>query len=275
MEEAHADLASFFQSILDKAAQNITFAKLLILLHLDPNDVTVGATLHQISDIALNSITIPNFCALLGASFYAATFLMPRMIPLRVFGILSALFFMTYGLLATAVGTFLMYLLLLPINSARLYQIMKLVRKARTATAGDMSIDWIKSYMDTRRYKKGEIVFRKGQIATEMLLVAEGKFLIPEIGIEVLPGRIIGELGFVTPTNKRTQSVECIEDGAVMTITYDRLLQIYFEQPDFGYFMLRLATSRLIENNARLEAELAGYKQKARMANSSDVLVRD
>ena len=129
--------------------------------------------------------------------------------------------------------------------------------------------------MDTRRYKKGEIVFRKGQIATEMLLVAEGKFLIPEIGIEVLPGRIIGELGFVTPTNKRTQSVECIEDGAVMTITYDRLLQIYFEQPDFGYFMLRLATSRLIENNARLEAELAGYKQKARMANSSDVLVRD
>jgi len=262
MEEAHADLASFFQTALEKAAQNISFAKLLVLLHLDPNDVTVEATLNQIAHVAVNSITIPNFCALLGASFYAATFLMPRMIPLRVFGILSALFFMTYGLLASAVGTFLMYLLLLPINSVRLYQIMKLVQKARTAAAGDMSIDWIKSYMDTRRYKNGETVFKKGQIATEMLLVTEGRFLIPEIGVEILPGRIIGELGFVTSANKRTQSVQCVEDGSVMTITYDRLLQIYFEQPDFGYYMLRLATSRLIENNTRLEAELANYKAK-------------
>jgi hypothetical protein len=262
MDGLYADIASFLQSVLEQAAQNITFAKLLILLHLDPNDVTLDAVLHQASQVALNGITIPNFCALVGASFYAATFLMPRMIPLRVFGILSALFFMTYGLLATAVGTFLMYLLLLPINSVRLYQIMKLVKKARTATAGDMSIDWIKSYMGTRRYKKGEMVFRKDQLATEMLLVTEGKFRIPEIGIEILPGRIIGELGFVTPANKRTQSVQCTEDGTVMTITYDRLLQIYFEQPDFGYYMLRLATSRLIENNARLEAELELYKKK-------------
>ncbi len=47
-------------------------------------------------------------------------------------------------------------------------------------------------------------------------------------------GTAEGELGFVTPNNKRTQTVECVEDGAVMTITYDRLLEVYFDNPDFA-----------------------------------------
>jgi CRP-like cAMP-binding protein len=63
----------------------------------------------------------------------------------------------------------------------------------------------------------------------------------------------MGELGFITPNNKRTQTVECIESGEVLTVTYDRLLEIYFENPEFGYYFLRLASDRLIQNIARLE----------------------
>ncbi len=95
-----------------------------------------------------------------------------------------------------------------------------------------------------------------------MLLTVTGKFLVREIGVELPPGRIVGELGFLTQNKKRTQTVECTEDGSVMTITYDRLLEIYFEQPDFGYYLLRLAASRLLENNARLEATLESYRTK-------------
>ena len=36
------------------------------------------------------------------------------------------------------------------------------------------------------------------------------------------------------------------ESGEVVTITYDRLLEIYFENPEFGYYFLRLASDRLI-----------------------------
>jgi Cyclic nucleotide-binding domain len=272
MTAQHFDLAEFLQNVLDRLSQNLTIAKLLILLHLDPNNVTYDAILQRVGELVLANINIPNACALVAAGFYAATFLMPRMIPLRVFGILSALFFMAYGLLGGAITTFLMYLLLLPINALRLYQMLGLVKKARTAAEGDMSIEWLKSYMNLRKYKKGDVLFRKGQRADEMLLTVSGKFLVRELGIELPPGRIVGEIGFLTPQNKRTQSVECVEDGAVMTISYDRLLEIYFEQPDFGYYLLRLVGSRLMENNARLEAAIEGYKAKLALPGAGQAL---
>ena len=180
---------------------------------------------------------------------------------------------MAYGALAGAMSTFFMYMLLLPINTWRLVQMRSLVKKARVAAQGDLSMDWLKPFMNRRIYRRGDVLFRKGQLANEMFLTVTGKFLVREIGVELPPGRLVGELGFVTPNNKRTQTVECIENGEVMTITYDRLLEIYFDNPEFGYFFLRLASDRLLQNIARLEATnaaAAGTTGPARPVNSRD-----
>jgi CRP-like cAMP-binding protein len=37
------------------------------------------------------------------------------------------------------------------------------------------------------------------------------------------------------------------------TITYDRLLELYFQNPQFGYYFLVLTSQRLLQNIARLE----------------------
>ena len=266
MNSQYLDLSAFLNRVFERVSQNLTIEKLLIQLHLDPNNISFDAIFHRLFDITLTNINIPNVCALIGAGFYATTFLMRTMVPLRVFGILSALFFMAYGALGGAITTFFMYLLLLPINSLRLFQIIKLVKKARVAVQGDLSLDWLKPFMDRRIYRKGDILFRKGQTAKEMFLTTTGKFLVTEIGVELPPGRLVGELGFLTPKNKRTQSVECIEDGAVLTISYDRLLEVYFEYPDFGYYFLRLSADRLLQNNARLEGVIEQYKAKQQTA---------
>ena len=63
----------------------------------------------------------------------------------------------------------------------------------------------------------------------------------------------MGELGFLTPDNRRTATIECIEAGQVLTIEYDKLLEIYFQNPEFGDHFLILTSQRLLENNARLE----------------------
>jgi CRP-like cAMP-binding protein len=68
-----------------------------------------------------------------------------------------------------------------------------------------------------------------------------------------MPGRILGELGFLNPKNQRMQTVECIEDSDVLTIGYKKLLELYFQNPQFGYYFLRLTTSRLMQNIAQLE----------------------
>jgi CRP-like cAMP-binding protein len=78
--------------------------------------------------------------------------------------------------------------------------------------------------MTARKYKMGDILFHKGDAAKEMFYTVTGKFLVKEIGIEIPPGRIMGELGFLSKNSRRTQTVECIESGDVLTMTYDKLL---------------------------------------------------
>ncbi len=257
MNSDDQNLTTILDRALDRATQNLTFAKLLIQVGLDPTNVTWHAIFAQLIDVSVAHLNFANACALIGAGFYAATLLMRTMVPLRVFGIISALFFVVYGALAGAMSTFFMYLLLLPINSWRLFQMRGLVKKARVAAQGDLSMDWLKPFMNRRIYRRGDVLFRKGQTANEMFLTVTGKFLVTEIGVELPPGRLVGELGFVTPNNRRTQTVECIESGEVLTITYDRLLEIYFDNPEFGYFFLRLASDRLLQNISRLEAIIA------------------
>jgi hypothetical protein len=255
-----AGIGDFLDRLAELAAQNLTIEKMLLQLNLDPSNITFDAIWHRLSDVILANINVANTFALVGAAFYAATFLMPTMVRLRVYGILSALCFVSYGVLAGAISTFLMYFMLLPINSVRLYQIVKLVKKARVAVRGDLQIEWLKPFMASRSYKKGDLLFHKGDDAHEMYLTVAGRFLVSEIGVELPPGQLLGELGFVTPNNKRTQSVECIEDGQVMSISYDRLLEIYFEYPDFGYYFLRLSSDRLLQNIGRLETTVEQYK---------------
>jgi CRP-like cAMP-binding protein len=78
-----------------------------------------------------------------------------------------------------------------------------------------------------------------------MFLTVTGKFLVREISVEIPPGRLVGELGFLTPNQRRTATVECVEDGQVMTITYEKLLEIYFQNPQFGYYLVVLISQQL------------------------------
>ena len=49
----------------------------------------------------------------------------------------------------------------------------------------------------------------------------------------------------------------------MLTITYEKLLEIYFQNPQFGYYFLVLTSQRLLENISRLEAFLS-RKTKSR-----------
>jgi len=174
----------------------------------------------------------------------------------------ASAFFIAYGVLAGAVATFLLYLLSLPINVIRLRQMLSLVKKARVSAQGDLSMEWLRPFMTPRKFKKGEVLFHKGDVAKEMFYTVSGKFLVKEIGIELPPGRVMGELGFIDPNNRRTGTVESLESGEVLTITYDRLLELYFQNPEFGYYLLRLTAERLMQNTARLETTLSENKTK-------------
>jgi CRP-like cAMP-binding protein len=260
MNFSSTDLSTILDRILDTAADNLRVAKILVQLGLDPNNITYDALFNRLLEIFLANITLANMFALVGAIFFVATLLTQTMVPLRVANMVGCAFFVGFGALAGDIKTFLLYLLLLPINAVRLRQMLRLVKKARTATQGDTSMEWLKPFMTERKYRKGGILVKKGDAADEMFLTVTGKFLVTEIGLELPPGRLTGELGFLTPNNKRTATVECIEDGHVLTITYEKLLEIYFQNPQFGYYFLVLTSQRLLDNISRLERTIAQNK---------------
>src|ERR1700726_19509 len=260
MKSADVGLSTILDRILDTAADNFRVAKILVQLGLDPNNITYDAIFSRLLEILLANITLANMFALVGSAFFVATLLTQTMVPLRVANMVGCAFFVGFGALAHDVKTLLLYLLMLPINAVRLRQMLNLVKKARTATQGDMSMEWLKPFMTERKYRKGDILFRKDEPADEMLLTVTGKFLVQEIGVELPPGRLMGELGFLTPDNRRTATIECIEDGHVLGITYEKRLEIFLQNPQFGYYFLVLTSQRLLENIARLEGTLAQTK---------------
>ena len=260
MHSASLDPTAILNHALEIATQNLRVEKLLIQLGLDPANVTYDAVFNRLIDIGLANINFANTLALTGAIFYVATLMVRTIVPLRIIGIISNVFFIAYGALSGSAATFFLYLLSLPINIIRLRQMLTLVKKARLSSQGDLSMDWLRPFMSPRKYKTGDVLFRKGDQAKEMFLTVTGKFLVTEIGIELPPGRMMGELGFVAPENRRTQSVKCIEDGEVLTITYEKLLELYFQNPEFGYYFLRLTSERLMQNVSRLEGLLAASK---------------
>jgi hypothetical protein len=260
MNLSSADLSTALDRILDTAADNLRVAKILVQLGLDPNNVTYDAIFNRLLEILLQSITLANMFALVGAIFFVATLLTQTMVPLRVANMIGCAFFAGFGLLSGTITTFLMYLLLIPINAYRLRQMLNLIKKTREATKGDTSMEWLKPFMSERKYRKGDILMRKGDAANEMLMTVTGKFLVKEFGVELPPGRLMGELGFLTPDNRRTATIECIEDGHVLTIEYEKLLEIYFQNPQFGYYFLVLTSERILENIGRLESIVAQNK---------------
>ena len=202
----------------------------------------------------MNYVTVIGFLA---AGLVIATLSMRTMIPLRMVGIASNVAFISYGLLFGSVPTVMLHGILFPLNIYRLREMYILIRQVEAASKGDMSLDWLKPFMTERAITAGETLFRKGDQADHLYFVVTGKLRLEEINVALAPGAVVGELGMLAPNRERTQTLACVENGSVLEISYDRIEQLYYQNPKFGFFFLRLSTARLFENIGRLERSLA------------------
>jgi CRP-like cAMP-binding protein len=200
---------------------------------------------------------------LFASVFVVATTTMRTMIPLRVFGIISNFVF-----IATAIPThnylvIVVQSLVLVLNSYRLHQMLQLVRDVKKSVNSDLSMEWLKPFMTERKCATGEVLFYKDEKADSMLYIVSGRFRLVESGIEFPVGAIVGELGMLSPSNVRTQSLECIEAGLVLSVSYTKVEELYVQNPEFGFYFLRLSSARLFQNLATLEQRLAQYAAAA------------
>lgn len=185
------------------------------------------------------------------------SFFMKTIIPLRVVAIASNLGFILFGILTRSWPVLLLHSALLPINLFRAIQMIQLTRQVRSAASvGNPSEVWLRPYMKTKRFAKGDILFHKGDPATLIYFLATGRIEFVEIGTVLEPGHIFGEIAFFTPARTRLLTARCLENCTVLSVGEETLMQLYFQNPEFGFYLVKLVAERLASNVERLEARL-------------------
>ena len=109
-----------------------------------------------------------------------------------------------------------------------------------------MSLDWIKPFMTKRAVAAGEIPFRKGDVASQMYFVVDGELHAQKIDIAIRAGAFVGALA-----------------GQIGAGNFLRWIgELYYQNPRFGFYFLRLSTARLFENIGRLMGALGERGRK-------------
>jgi CRP-like cAMP-binding protein len=194
---------------------------------------------------------------LFASVFVVATLSMRTMIPLRVFAILTNLVLISTAIPSHNYLVIVVQSLVLVLNSYRLHQMLQLIRDVKKSVNSDLSMEWLKPFMTERKCAAGEMLFYKDERAEDMLYIVSGRFKLVESGIELPVGAIVGEFGMLSPSKARTQSLECIEAGVILSVSYTKVEELYVQNPAFGFYLLRLSSARLFENIGKLEDRLA------------------
>ena len=114
--------------------------------------------------------------------------------------------------------------------------------------------------MVTRHYMKGEIVFREGDVGSELYVVLEGEIRIHldgggnEVTIARLgPNTVVGEMA-VFDEQPRSASAEATMDTTVRVLRKDRLQVIVHEHPEVLLEFVKNLSQRIRQMDARLES---------------------
>ena len=198
------------------------------------------------------------------------TFYMRTMVPLRIVGICSNVAFITYSALNGLVPIFILHSALLPLNVFRLLQILKLVREAQQAARGEFSLEALLPFMTRQWVKAGEVLFRRGGPSHEMFYVRSGVIRLPEIAKRIGAGEIFGEISMFSPSRERTTTAVCETDGELLRLSDADVIRLYYQNPRFGFHIVRLITRRLIENYAAIEASVSGMSSGPGLREARD-----
>jgi hypothetical protein len=178
------------------------------------------------------------------------------MIPLRWLGVGGNVGFLIYGVLHPSIPMLLLNGILVPINTYRAIEMIRLTRRVRAAAAESTGV-WLKPYMMRTRRKAGEVLFRKGDVAEHLYFLAEGRVEFVEIGVVIEPGTMFGEIAFFAPDRRRTGTARCVTACTVLTIDESTVKQLYYQNPDFGFQLMALVAGRLTADVQRLQKQLA------------------
>lgn len=180
----------------------------------------------------------------LAAALMFSTFYMKKMIPLRAIGICSNITFIVFASYKQVYPLLVLHCALLPLNTIRMIQMMRLINRVKESSKGDMSMDFLVPYMTRESFKKGEILFKKDDDANKVYYLRKGIARVMEFDAYIKEGELLGEIGIFSRDKKRTASIICETDCHFLSIPDKQILQLYYQNPTFGIFLVQLIVQR-------------------------------
>jgi len=177
-------------------------------------------------------------------------------ISLRVSLMINNIFGMLSGFSSGTLPTIVKHVINFPINYIRHKQMKKLIDNVNNSNNSDINFDWMKPFMHPASFKKGDYVFHNNEEADRAFIVVDGQVEIVERKVILEPGEIFGELALFTGSNRRTASTFCVTDVNLLYISYVDLEQLYFQNPEFGFHLIKTIVRR---SEATRLALLNGY----------------
>lgn len=183
-----------------------------------------------------------------GSALMFLTFFMKTMIPLRMVAIAANVVMIAYTGSKGVIPILVLQSCLLPLNVFRLVQMKRLIARVKAAARGDFKIDPLIPLMTHERKRAGEVVFRSGEESNRLYYVQRGSIRLEEFGKLVGAGEVLGEIGVLAPSNVRTATAICAEETDLYSLSSDQVLQLFYTNPQFGFYLVRLITRRLLAN---------------------------
>jgi CRP/FNR family cyclic AMP-dependent transcriptional regulator len=186
----------------------------------------------------------------LASALVLATFCMSTMVPLRVIAICSNIAFILYACYGGLYPVLILHSVLLPINLWRTIEVLRLIRRVKSAARGDLAVEWLKPFMKEVRHQAGDVLFRRGELGDCCYMVIIGELNIDELDHVARQGDVVGEIALFASDHKRTQTVRCVTAASLLAISEQNLAGLCFQRPAVCFFLLRTITCRLGVNAA-------------------------
>jgi len=196
--------------------------------------------------------------AWVAAGLVFLSFFMKTIVPLRTLAIVGNVAFIGYALMGIHFGIFdkvlpilVLHIMLLPLNVMRLRQVKNTIRSVQAMTREHASLEALIPYMKHERINRGQWLFRKGDLADRLFILKKGRIKLVEFDKTLDAGAVFGEVGIFSDSALRTSSALSDEDSELYSLTSEKAIELFYQDPRFGFSIVR-ALARYVSEGAEL-----------------------
>lgn len=200
-----------------------------------------------------------SYVGYLASTLVLCTFLTRTMMPLRCIALGSNVAFITYSALLHLYPVLVLHCILLPVNAWRLREVIHLGKSVHEIVDDSQIFNALVPFAKKINVGNGEVLIRKGDPSDALYLLLEGILWVEEAEVELGPGSIVGEMGVLSRTQRRTANVNARSDCVLGRVSAADFKRVYFSDPSLGLSLVRLIIDRLTRDvqTQRLEAAAA------------------